>query len=465
MPKFGVPTDEQLVKINKLAKRTLSSDEVFVFPDKLAGDMIIPDRYVQLTPELLNVFLGNAQRGVSLLIDHSWHADGFWGLGGRPKAAIPYGRTFDASLGKSSVEGETVELSADHYIARGMTIDGISTDDLIAGIEAGTLFDSSIGFNYNVGVCSVCGENYFDSDKCNHIAGKTYEVEGEDKVTRNALCYIQAKPPGALWENSLVFDGAYPTAGVLSKAGDILENEHGIYQVITDLKDIDPEKPVIATYSPRAGLLTMVKKANHQKPFALGGLVAKATASDQDTIFAIGKKLGMSKKQVEGIAQTVLNRKEGPALNENLKKMFAAFGIVIDKNRPIEELCNELADAMAVMPAEEPTAPYLTQEQANTKLGRELTSDQVLDLAKDGEDFRKEVTEAAIAAGVRAQGNDFPAETWKNTFATMGIQAIRDIEKTFQKQAEVEIPAGRKTVPGNQNKLTAQLPLEAYGVK
>jgi hypothetical protein len=262
MSKFGVPTNEQLAKINKLAKRTLSADEVFVFPGKLAGDMIIPDRYVQLTHELLRVFLNNAQSGVSLLLDHSWHADGLWGLGGRPRAAIPYGRTFDARLDKSSIDGETVELNADHYIVRGMSIDGVSTDDLIAGIESGTLFDSSIGFNYNVGACSVCGENYFNSDKCEHRAGKTYEVE-IDGVNKNVLCYIKAQPPGALWENSLVFDGAYPTAGVLSKAGDILENESGTYQVITELKDIDPAKQIVATYSQRSGLLTMVKKSEH----------------------------------------------------------------------------------------------------------------------------------------------------------------------------------------------------------
>ncbi len=232
--KFGVPTDAQLKIINKLAKKTLSADDVFVFPGKLAGDMIIPDRYVRLMPELLRVFKDNAQKGVSLLLDHSWHPDGFWGLGGRPKAAIPYGRTFNATLDAGGTDGETMELNADHYIVRGMEIDGISTDALITGIEAGTLFDSSIGFNYNTAVCSVCGKNYFDSNECEHSAGKKYTVEIDD-VEHELLCYMKAMPPGALWENSRVFDGAYPTAGVLSKSGDVLENVHGIFDVVTEL--------------------------------------------------------------------------------------------------------------------------------------------------------------------------------------------------------------------------------------
>ena len=84
-------------------------------------------------------------------------------------------------------------------------------------------------------------------------------------------------------------------------------------------------------------------------------------------------------------------------------------------------------------------------------------------LAKDGEAFRKEVIEDAITAGVRAQGNDFPADTWKEAFAAMSIKAIRDIAKTFHAQAEAEIPAGRVTEPSSElNKIKSGIPDEAY---
>jgi hypothetical protein len=470
--KFGVPTPEQLTKINKLAKRTLSADEVFVWPSKLAGDMIIPDRYVQLTKELLDVFAADAQKGVSFLLDHSWHADGFWGLGGRPKAAIPYGRTFDSSFGNGTEEGETISLNADTYMVRGIKLDGISTDDLISSIEAGTLFDESIGFAYNKGICSVCGNEYRSQDKCEHVIGKTYEVE-ENGVTKNKLCWIMAYPPGGLWENSGVFDGAYPGAGMLSKAGDILENESGTYQVITELKEIDPAKQVIATYSQRAGLLTMVKKGEHQKPFLIGGLVQKAQDSitDRDSIFALGNRIGVSKEQVINIANLVLKGDENK-MDPKVIEMFAKLGIAFKEGETmLDEALKQVAEkfdstVQTIKDSAAPLSQFMTIEQVSEKLGKELSAEDVLKLAKEGQDYHTQVIDEAIAMGVRAQGNDFPSDTWKNTFSTMGTASIKDIMKTFESQAKNEIPAGRHTDPeAGQSVVDSKNPIDVSAYK
>lgn len=40
--------------------------------------------------------------------------------------------------------------------------------------------------------CSICGKDYFNGD-CSHYAGKTYEIEGEDKVTRNVKCLVKTE--------------------------------------------------------------------------------------------------------------------------------------------------------------------------------------------------------------------------------------------------------------------------------
>ncbi|MGJ0847389.1 hypothetical protein ACR77J_11930 [Tissierella praeacuta] len=450
--KFGVPTDEQLAKINKLAKRTLSKDEVFVFPNKLAGDMIIPERNVQLTKELLDVFSSDANKGVSLLLDHSWSPDGFWGLGGRPKMAMSYGRTFDSRYGPGTEEGETISLIADHYMARGIELDGIKTDDLITSIEAGTLFDSSIGFSYGKATCSVCGKNYRKYDECKHIAGRTYEVEGDDGVTRNQFCYIKAEPPGFLMENSLVFDGAYPGAGIMSKAGDIVENEKGTYQIIDDMKDIDPLKPIVATYSERVGLLTMVKKTDHKKLFK------GATVDDGPQIMDGNGK--------------VINLKGGEnSMNENLKKMIEAFGIEYKEGETkSEDVLSQLAEKwdatvkrikasvepLKIAEGVEELEIYMTQDQVSEKLGTELSADEVLKLAKEGQEYRKSLSDEAIAMGVRAMGNDFPKETWENSFANMDTKAIKDIMATWELQANASIPAGRQTDPaaGQGHKLS-----------
>lgn len=447
MDKYGIPTDEQLAKINKLSKRNLTKDEVFVFPNKLAGDMIIPNRYVQLTKELLDVFSLDANKGVSLLLDHSWAPDGFFGLGGRPKMAMPYGRTFSSSYEAGSEEGETISLMADHYMVRGIELDGIKTDDLISSIEAGTLFDSSIGFSYSNDVCSICGENYRGS-KCDHVIGRTYEIEGDDEVVRNKLCYVKAKPPGFLMENSLVFDGAYPSAGVLSSVGEILENETGKYQIIGETKEIDPSKTLISTYSEKTGLVTMVKKSDHKKIF---------------------KGIDVGKDNLKGGEKN---------MDENLKKLLETFSIELEGDEiNHEELIGKIAEKLdttvesikesvkAIQLSEgEPLVvdEFLPKELASEKLGVELSAESILKLAKEGQDYHALVIEEAIAMGVRAQGNDFTADTWKETFASMSTKAIKDIAKTFEAQSK-DIPAGRKTNPDNSKKF-ATIPDSAFKV-
>jgi len=477
---YGVPTEAQLAKINKLARRKLSEEDVFVFPSKLAGDMIIPDRYVQLQKELLDVFAANANKGVSFLLDHSWHNGGFLGVGGRPKPAIPYGRTFESQYGPGIEEGETISLNGSTYMMRGVDIDGINTDGLIRSIEGGTLFDTSIGFYFNVGICSICGNDLFHSDDCPHYPGETYKIKKEDDSEEELLCYIKACPPGGLYEHSGVFDGAYPGSEIMSmSAGDELQNEHGIYQVITDLKDIDPLKPIIATYSERTGLLTMVKKANHKKPFAIGGLIehAKVSATDRDSIFAIGDRIGVSREQVKNIANLVLKGDEPKvSLNEKTLKMLEEFGVTFKEGETkAEELFNQLGEkwdsaVQKIKDSVEPIKPlaaFMTSEQVVEKLGKETSADAILKLAVEGRDYHQKVVDDAIAMGVRAMGNDFPADTWKNTFATMGTPAIQDIAKTWEAQAKATIPAKRQTDPaaGQGNASVGDLPDEAYKMK
>jgi hypothetical protein len=477
---YGTPSAEQLAKINKLARRKLSESEIFVFPSKLAGDMIIPDRYVQLTKELLDVFAANANKGVSFLLDHSWKNGGFLGVGGRPKPAIPYGRTFESQFGPPTEEGETLSLNGSTYMLRGVDIDSINTDGLIRSIEGGTLFDTSIGFGFNVGICSICGNDIFHSDDCPHYPGETYKIKDENGSEKEVLCWIKANPPGGLYEHSGVFDGAYPGSLILSaSAGDVLENEHGIYEVIMDLKDIDPSKPIIATYSPRVGLLTMVKKGNHQKKFGVSGLIehAKASATSRDNIFAIGDKLGISRDQVKNIANLVLEGDENNMSKETMA-ILTKLGIKLEEGKEYTEAealsmveamqkkTQDQIDAAKVAANVPAPVPFMAQQQATEKLGKEMSADDVLKLAKEGQNYRDELVKEALKMGVRAQGESFKQETWERNFALMEVQDIKDTMSTWEAQAKAAIPGGRQTDPASgQGQAKAEIPDEAYKVK
>lgn len=421
--KFGEPTPAQLEKINRIAKRPLSKDEVFIYPHKMAGDMVIPERYIQLSIPLLKIFVQNANDGVAFLLDHSWA--GF----GRPKPALPYGRVFEGWLGKEwLMEGETVSFNGSVYIVRGQEKDGISTDSIISDIETGVLFDTSIGWGADKFECSICGEDIRNVFKCPHIPGKKYVIDEDTNEVK--LCYAIAKPPGYLMEDSAVFDGAYPGAGAsLSASGGDFENEYGIFTVFDDFKKIPPDVRIYGTYSSKGGILTFIKKADHKKVYAF---------SNNSQTFTKGGEKNM---------------------DEKVLKMLESFGITYKEGETkLEEVLSQLAEKWdaTVKAIHDSAVPLKETECIITKAQK-----------AEYDEYRKETIESAIVWGVRAMGNDFPAETWKKTFETMDKKTIEDIAKTWEAQAKDAIPAGRQTNPVaglvQQNPVT--IPDDAFKLK
>lgn len=455
MSNFGVPTDVQLAQINKLAKRTLSADELFVFSSKSAGDMMIPQRYTRISPELLQIMVDDAHKGVSFMYNHNWSS--YQGLQG-----VPYGKIFGGRIEASNDEGETMAMYLDKYIARDdNVVDGMSANALIKKIETGILSDTSVSFSTDIMKCSICAENYY-SNKCRHYRGGTYEMgDGTQKQ-----CTLTAMPPSiilannnnALYEESIVWDGAYPGAMITqSKHGDIVETSTGKFSILDDKEEL-PENTLLFGKYHNGDIVTMVKKSDHKKIF-------KGASIEDDTLEIVG-----------GDGKTVILKGGEKNMNENLKKMLEAFGIKFDEETFKEDaLLAQLAEKWdatveVIKASVEPLKPvgefeqFMEKETVSEKLGAELSADEVLKLAKEGQEYHAQTIEDAIAMGVRAQGNDFTAETWKTTFATMSTKAIKDIMKTFELQANDDIPTGRLSTPNTKNKLGQSLPDEAYRV-
>lgn len=405
---YGTPTNKQMEMINELAKVELEPEQVFVFPDKLVGDMIIPNRYMQISKQLLNVFKEDANSGVSLLIDHPWA--GF----GRPKAAIPYGRTFNSQLKKSDVEGEEWALFADHYIVRGKEIDGISTDSIIASIQDGTFFDTSIGWGADKYECSICGNDYRDYRNCEHYAGREYEGE---------ICYVIAKPPGFLMENSIVMDGAYPGAGVLSADGEI--SDSGMVMV-DDLKGLSPEISLFHTFSARKDkLLTFARKEDMgKKLFAQGVNLSKG-----------GVKY-MDEKTLKLFETLGIEYKEGESKNEDLLKRVA---------EKWDAAVQSIKDSAT--PTKDEATPYMTQDEVAGKLGKELSADELLKLAKEGDDYLAALKKDAEEWGIRAYGDKYNKDSWNIRFQYANSTELKGFIETFKVEAESAVPAGRQSDP------------------
>ena len=411
-----MPTPAQLEKINQLAKRTITKEELFVFPSKLAGDMVIPNRHMQLHKSLLEVFRENAKEGVAFMLDHPWA-----GFFARPKAAYSYGRTFDAVIRRSDVEGEKWALFADTYIVRGREKDGISTDQIINDIEDGVLFDTSIGWGADTYECSICGNDYRDYNKCSHYAGVTYDDE---------LCYIIAKPPGFLMENSGVFDGAYPTAGILAADGSVSMDTDLL--IVEDLKSIRTGTPLMNTYSSTKNrLMTFIKKEDvGKKVYSFANSVEAKEGEKMETL----QKLGLDPEQVEKIDTNGILMKDGKLLS------------VID-----------LAETAKVATPLKCTAEeYDSLKQENESLKS---------LADDGKTYRHDLIEETIEWGIRAQGDKFNKETWTEVLNESGrkLDTIKAFREQFKEQAKEEIATG-KTTKTHQESPVSQLDNRAFKI-
>lgn len=400
--------------------------------------MLIPNRFTRISKELLQVMVDDAKKSVSFMLNHNWSSFGVQG--------VPYGKVFDGELKVSTEADETIELHLAKYIVRDSeVVDGISSDSLIKKIETGILSDTSISFSTDTMVCSICGMNYFGG-KCSHYRGGKYEMaDGSTKT-----CTVTAMPPSliipynnnALYEESIVWDGAYPGAMVSqAKDGDIIELPTGNFAVLGNKEELPDNTAFLNKYH-NGNILTMVKKSDHKKLFNLGGI-------DE------GKK-GVKK-----------------LMNEELKKMLEAFGVEAvdtDGNYDFQGILSQLAEKWdntveeikaSVEPVE--VEQFMAKEKVSEKLGTELTADNVLNLAKEGQEYRKQLVDETIAMGVRAMGNEFKAETWKVTLATMETAAIKDIMANFETQAK-NIPAGRHTDPDGTGKQGLSIPDDAFKV-
>jgi hypothetical protein len=369
---MGKPTAEQLAKINQLAKTPLTEDQVYVFNAKLIGDKPIPMRFQRVTPNFLRKMAEDAKAGVSLMLDHSWANFGI--------LAMPYGRTFDAILKQ---DGDELALYADHYIVRGQTLNGVATDDIISAIDSGTLFDTSVGYIPTKNICSIDGFDYFGG-KCLHYRGCEYDGE---------ICSVE-QDDGRLMENSLVFDGAYPGAGVVAASQKQAKEGNGKAWVSTqDEEAAKNAERIFCSYSQKTGLHEFVQ----QKP-----------EGDESTLENKQTPQQMANDQALQQAQAALSTATGL-----LGQIRTTLGVSAD---------GDIITKITVL-----------SEQAQV-----------------GEKYKVKVTEEACGAGVRALGEAFNVDAMKLSLSNLPVTEIEKIRDSYEAQAKAILGnGGRQTVGGD----------------
>lgn len=371
---MGKPTPEQLERINQLALVPLSEDQLYVFPAKVIGSKLIPGYNMRLSNEFLGKMADQAKQGVALLVDHPWKK---W-----EAKSIPYGRTFDSRL---QMDGNELSLYADHYMVLGQEFDDIKTDDLAAGIDAGTIFDTSAGFIVSECNCSLCGLSYYNSP-CPHLAGVEYDAGVCEKIAMD----------GQLMENSLVFDGAYEGAGIgMSKStGTSKQNNQEFVPLEATTKTLEGDSRIFYAFSKKSGL----------------------------SAYILGQQLGLSNKEEPGMndkeradkAELALSQKEVALtkVNTTLEGIRTALKVNSD---------GEILGALASLSKN----------------------------AEQGQRYVSKVMEEACGAGIRALGQAFNADAMKLTFSNLPVEEVEKIRDTFESQSKAALGGGgQHTVTG-----------------
>ena len=420
MPKF-IPTDEQWEKMKKHIKGdNYKKEDFFVFETLAVGDKIVPNRYMRLTPALLRVMEEDAKRGVSLMLNHNWSQLGV--------QSIPIGKVFDARLAGGTQEGEETTLYTTQYILRDDSkVDGYSKNDIIKLIESGILQDTSVGWgttreSYK---CNICGHSIYDYRHCEHIPGQKYIVNEETNEVKE--CIIQAEPPkelhagnNVLMENSIVFDGAYPNA--IIQSGISANAEKTGLKTLEGKEDLS-EKDIIFGYSTNGSINLLYKQ-----------LMEKGGKEDMENDKAETTEL--ENENVETVEETV----ETPS-NENVEENT-------NNNEEVEETETDTETAETTDDDEteteeneaEATGESLyTSKDILEKFGNICDSvEELVELAKEGFENRKEVIEEALNSGVHSMGNAFNKDIFTKTFSNMKTKDIKQMGKVWEEQAKAQ---------------------------
>ena len=405
-----IPTDEQGEKMKRHIKGdNYKKEDFFVFETLAVGDKIVPNRYMKLMPDLLATMREDAEKGVSLMLNHNWSQFGV--------QSIPIGKVFDGRIAESSQEGETTTLYTTQYILRDDSkVDGYSKNDIIKLIESGVLADTSVGWgttrdSYK---CSICGNSIYDYRKCEHIPGRKYIVNEETNEVKE--CIIHAHSPkekhagnNVLMENSVVFDGAYPNAVIQSAAGEEIDTPNGKLKYLNGKEDLS-EKDLILGYA-TGGTINLMYKPTLGK----GGL-ENMEENQENEVTELETEVTETNASEVNEETTV----ENPA-DESLEVQ----GTVEAQNEEVENTETQEVEAEEVD----------SEAEILARFGNICESvEELVQLAKEGLEHRNEVISDVLNSGVRSMGNSFNKDVFAKTFSNMKTKDIEQMGKVWEEQ-------------------------------
>lgn len=428
------PTPEQLIKINKFAQTPRTEDDTFVF-----SPLMIDDQetcyHSTLHPLLLNKLMKDAQIGAPLLMNHN-------------NRQLPVGRSFDAKMQQDVESGQVMNsVYGQYYIDLGrMTQGGMSTDDIAKGIDAGTIFDVSIGFNANSWKCSICNNDIRDWEHCSHWPGRTYEVKGADGVFRQQKCLVIVGEDGEgeLLELSLVYAGACNRATIKQEFSQesVRDFDKGSnLLIVDDFKNI-PLSAKIYQYYTKDGSVLFTDTDERTN----GAEILKKRSDENVELAKITEVL--NKFGVEFDSEEALSAKLTELTNTvatNTELLNTATSERDTAQTELAKVTGELETAKADALQKDATIDELTK--ANEALAEK---------AGVAETYRADLVTQTLDTGVRAQGNAFNRDLFEKFLGTLSIDEIKGALAGFEAEVAAKF-AGTRTSTQNATKVAGEL--------
>ena len=201
--------EKAMEEIGRFSRRAMEPEEVYVFTLRLCDNEVDRDgeRFsTKALEELAEKFVGK-----SGVFDHQWTA------GGQTARIVPAEAVDEP--GRRTRAGDPYRyVKAWAYMVRTQ-----GNRDLIAEIEGGIKKEVSVGCAVERAVCSICGADIRDRDKCAHEKGRSYGGK---------LCWAALVGATDAYEWSFVAVPAQPRAGVLAKG--LSRERSGLRRAVTE---------------------------------------------------------------------------------------------------------------------------------------------------------------------------------------------------------------------------------------
>lgn len=424
MINYGVPTDEQWSKMQQFIKSDkYKKDDFFVFETQAVGDREVPGRYTRILPELLEVMRQDAQKGVSLMLNHNWSQLGV--------QSIPIGKVFDGRLGAGTQDGETTALYVSQYILRDDSkVDGYSKNDIINLIESGIMSDTSIGWGTDTDcyICSICGHQYYSRD-CDHFRGEKYIVNDDTNEVKQ--CVVEVHAPkhlhagnNVLMENSVVFDGAYPNAQIQSSVAIQNATMNNGVKLLNEKEELGENQKIFANSCNNHLDLYYI-------PFEKGGkaMEEKEMLSQQEP--DVENTEAVEETTTEAV-ETQSNEPE-TTTEEAVEATEEVTTTEETQSQETEEPTEETTEETQTVETQSAIS-FQASELSEIFGEKEANKEVLLRLAKDGKMYRDNVINEALKSGVRTLGNSFNKETFGKTFELMSTEDIKAMGEAWEKE-------------------------------